>query len=212
LKSGTLKPLLTYAGGFYKFLKKTRSGKEFIDNIRPKSDKSGAAMRSCPIGVFPSEDEVISRCSIQAAITHNTVDGKNAAIAAALMAHYFIYNLGKKSELPEYLCEHVAGNWAEPWVGEVGSRGWMSVRAAITSLMMNDSLSAILRSSIKWGGDTDTIAAIALAAGSCSKDIEQDIPEVLLQGLEHGKYGIHFLHSLDKKLMKLCKKNCGRRK
>lgn len=191
-----------YAGGFLAFLKKTHTGKDFLQNIEPTSDKSGAAMRACPIGVYASVKEVIARSSLQAALTHNTPDGKNAAVAAALMTHYFLYDLGEKSGLPDFLCKHVPGNWAEPWIGEVGSRGWMSVRAAITSLIRNASLSALLRSSIAWGGDTDTVAAIALAAGSCSKEIAGDLPDSLLKKLENGKYGREFLSNLDKKLMK----------
>ncbi len=74
----------------------------------------------------------------------------------------------------------------------------MSVRAAITSLMRNDSLSAILKSSIAWGGDTDTVATIAPAAGSCCREIVQDIPEHLVQGLENGPYGRSYLAELDK--------------
>jgi ADP-ribosyl-[dinitrogen reductase] hydrolase len=195
-----------YAGGFFTFLKKTKTGKDFIQNIRPNSDKSGAAMRACPIGVYPSLEEVIARCQMQAALTHSTPDGINAAIAASLLTHYFLYDLGEKSGLPEFLCRHIQGNWAEPWVGEVGSRGWMSVRAAITSLMKNRSLSSVLRSCIVWGGDTDTVAAIALAAASCSKEIAKDIPEKLVRRVENGKYGMGFLVKLDKQLMDFMRK------
>ncbi len=192
-----------YAGGFFAFLKRTHSGKEFLDNIRPNSDKSGAAMRAGPIGVFASTDEVIECSTIQAALTHDTPAGKNAAVVASLMTHYFLHNLGDKSELPEFLCSHVPGDWAEPWLGEVGSRGWMSVRAAITSLMKNESLSSILRSCIAWSGDTDTVATIALAAGSCCREIEQDLPEHLVNRLEDKKYGRTFLRKLDEDLEKV---------
>ena len=191
-----------YAGGFFTFLKRTKTGKDFLENIRSDSDKSGAAMRACPIGVYSSVEEVISRCSMQAAVTHNTPDGKNAALAASLMTHYFLYDLGDKAGLASFLCDHVPGDWAEPWIGEVGSRGWMSVRAAITSLTRNNSLSSLLRSSVTWGGDTDTVAAIALAAGSCCKEIAKDLPQGLLQHLEKGQHGMEFLKGLDRQLAK----------
>ena len=200
-----------YAGGFQAFLKKTKSGKEFIENIRPTSDKSGAAMRSGPIGVYATIEEVISRSNQQASITHNTRDGKNAAIVASLMTHYFLYDLGPKSDLPGFLCKNVEGKWDEPWRGEVGSRGWMSVRAAITSITKNNSLSSILKSSVAWTGDTDTVATIALAAASCSDEIVKDIPEVLIKNLENRKYGRDYLISLDKKLMKCKRKSEFRR-
>ena len=77
----------------------------------------------------------------------------------------------------------------------------MSVRAAITSIINNNSLSEILKSSIAWGGDTDTAATIAMAAASCSKTIKKDLPESLINGLENGKYGKDYLICLDKKLL-----------
>lgn len=191
---------LGYAGGFFAFLKKTKTAKDFLANIKPHSDKSGAAMRACPIGVYPTVQEVMNRCAMQASLTHNTDSGKNAAIAASLMTHCFLYNLGEKEQLPEFLCRHVQGNWNEPWMGEVGSRGWMSVRAAITSIMQNSTLSEILKSCIAWGGDTDTVATIAMGAACCSNEIEQDLPENLVFGLENKRYGRDYLIGLDKKL------------
>jgi ADP-ribosylglycohydrolase len=195
-----------YTGRFYGFLKKTRTGEEFIKNIKPKSDKSGAAMRACPIGIFPSLREVKERSEEQAKVTHNTPDGINAAIAASLMTHYFIYDLGKKEELSEFLGTQNIGRWDEPWRGEVGSRGWMSVTAAITSIIKNDSLSSILKSCISWMGDVDTVAAIALGAASCSKEVKNDLPDVLIKKLENKTYGKDFLIGLDKKLFQKIKR------
>ena len=48
-----------YAGGFYAFLQEVTSGDEFLQRIRPDSDKSGAAMRAGPLGVFPTIGEVV---------------------------------------------------------------------------------------------------------------------------------------------------------
>src|SRR5687767_8038468 len=81
-----------YASRFWQFLKQVNSGEEFLALIHPDSDKSGASMRAAPIGLFPTPEEVMERCTIQAMVTHNTPDGINAACAAALMAHYCIYN------------------------------------------------------------------------------------------------------------------------
>ncbi len=195
-------PRKGYSGHFYKFLKKTRTAADFLENIRPDSDKSGAAMRAGPIGVFPSIEEVLERCRVQAVLTHNTPDGIHAAQAAALMTHYFLHDLGPKSDLPEFLCTHVPGAWHEPWSGEVGSKGWMSVRAAITSLMKHETLLGLLKSTIAWGGDVDTVATIALAAGSCSREIELDLPDVLVRNLENRAYGRDYLTCLDERLLK----------
>jgi ADP-ribosyl-[dinitrogen reductase] hydrolase len=192
-----------YSSRFYEYLLKVQDGREFLEGITWTSDKSGAAMRAAPMGVFPTIEKVIQAATIQAAITHNTPDGINAARAAALMSHYFIYQLGQKKNLGQFLDAHVSGEWSQPWQGKVKSQGWMSVRAAITAVMRNDSLSELLKDCIAFTGDVDTVAAIALAAASCSEEITQDLPEHLIVGLENGSYGRDYIIKLDKQLMDL---------
>ena len=79
----------------------------------------------------------------------------------------------------------------------------MSVRAAITAVMRNDSLSELLQDCIAFTGDVDTVAAIALAAASCSEEIIQDLPAHLIAGLENGSYGKDYIVALDTELMSL---------
>ncbi len=55
-------PRKGYARGFYNFLQKTKSGADFLKHIKPDSEKSGAAMRSAPLGLFSDIQEVIERC------------------------------------------------------------------------------------------------------------------------------------------------------
>lgn len=192
-----------YAGGFYQFLQNVRNGAEFLAQIKGDSDKSGAAMRAGPLGVFPTTSAVIEKCTLQAAITHNSPDGINAAVAAALMTHYFLYKLGPKKELGHFLKQYVAGNWTNQWQGDVGSKGWMSVQAAITALQSSDKMRSLLQKCVAYGGDVDTVATIALAAGACSSEIEQDLPDVLYKNLENNLYGRDYLEKLDQKLLAL---------
>ncbi len=190
-----------YASRFFALLQELNDGDDFLARIRPESDKSGAAMRACPIGVYRDTEEVIRRCTIQAAITHNTPGGIHSAVAASLMTHYFLYRLGPKSKLGEFLVTRVPGPWTTPWRGKVGSKGMDSVHAAATAVMAQDSLSDVLRSSIAFTGDVDTVATIALAAGSCSEEIAQDLPPNLFEGLENGPYGREYLQELGRKLL-----------
>ncbi|HLP87825.1 MAG TPA: ADP-ribosylglycohydrolase family protein [Nostocaceae cyanobacterium] len=192
-----------YAKKFYQFLQSVNNGEEFLERIQPHSDKSGAAMRAAPIGVYSTPEKVIEAATVQAAITHNTPDGINAAVAAALMSHYFIYQHGTKRKLGQFLEGFVSGEWSKPWRGEVKAQGWMSVRAAVTAIMRNDSLSEILQDCINFTGDVDTVGAIALGGASCSEEIVQDIPEHLILTLENGAYGRDFIIDLDKQLMSL---------
>jgi len=190
-----------YARGFQKFLEGIEDGTAFLREIRPDSDKSGAAMRACPIGLLDSVGRVVEVAELQAKLTHDTRDGVNAAVAAALSAHFFAYRLGPPEELGAFLVENVDGAWDAEWVGEVGHKGWMSVRAAITAIGHNRSLSSLLRECVDFGGDVDTVATIALGAASMSEDYAQDLPQALVDGLENGPFGRDFLSALDRRLL-----------
>lgn len=190
-----------YAQRFYDFLLTVKDGRDFLARIQSDSDKSGAAMRAAPIGIFPTVAEVTARCRVQAALTHNTPDGINAAIAAALLAHYFLYDLGPKASVGHWLTQQVPGPWAEPWDGKVGAKGWMSVQAAITAIMQSDTLSDLLRRCVAFQGDVDTVAAIALAAASCAQEMPNDLPDHLHRDLERGPYGYTYIQELDARLL-----------
>lgn len=191
-----------YAGAFYDFLQQVKDGADFLAKIKPDSDKSGAAMRAIPIGIFPTIEEVIEKCTLQAAITHNPPDGIQAANTAALISHYFIYNLGPKTQLGEFLETNIAGQhrWSQPYRGKVKSKGWMSVQAAVTAVMRNDTMCSLLKDCIAFTGDVDTVATIALGAASHSGEITQDLPQHLIDHLENGLYGRDYLIKLDQQL------------
>ena len=74
-----------YAQGYSDFIRSVRDEHEFLDRIKPDSEKSGAAMRASPIGVLSDTSRVIERATSQASITHNTYTGIRSACAAALM-------------------------------------------------------------------------------------------------------------------------------
>lgn len=189
-----------YASRFYSFLKQVEHGAQFLAEIIPTSDKSGAAMRAVPIGIFPTLQEVIERSTIQAAITHNTPDGINAAVAASLMSHYFLYDLGPKNEVGPFIEAHVKGKWSDPWQGQVGPKGWMSVKAAITAIHQTSKLSDLLKTCISFSGDVDTVATIALGAAAGSKEFAQDLPAALISDLENTPYGRDYITRLDSEL------------
>lgn len=190
-----------YARGFYQFLLDVEDGPAFLRDIRPTSEKNGAAMRAAPLGFIADPDLVMRRATLQARLTHDTAEGINGAVAAALMAHYFLYDRGGKADLPAYLDHYVPGIWGEPWRGSVGVLGTECVRAAVTAICGHDSLVEILQQCVRFGGDVDTVACIALAAASCSREVEADLPQDLFTGLELGPYGGAYLRYLDRKLV-----------
>lgn len=190
-----------YSSGLYGLLQTVIDGNDFLAHIQPDSDKSGAAMRASPLGILPTLGQVLDCCRVQAALTHDTPDGIAAAQAAALMSHFFLYRLGRKEHLGEFLEGHVPGQWSAPWVGKVGSKGWMSVRAAVTALRQHSRLSDLLCACVAFTGDVDTVATIALAVASCADEYTQDLPESLVRTLENGPYGRDYLIALDRQLM-----------
>jgi ADP-ribosylglycohydrolase len=193
-----------YARGFYEFLKGVKDGADFLTRIRPTSDKNGGAMRSAPVGIFTTVGEVVDKAALQARLTHDTEEGAGAAVAVALMAHFFLYGLGARRELPAFLASYAPGPaWSEPWTGAVDVKGYSAARAALGIVLDHDRLTTMLDQAVRLGGDTDTVAAIALGVGSCCPEVQNDLPQRLLLGLEAGTYGREFLRDLDRRLLSL---------
>ncbi len=158
-------PRQGYSKRTYAALSAARDGADFLARLDPISDTSGAAMRAAAIGLYRTPAEVLARCGMQAALTHNTPDGIRAAQAASLMTHYTHHRLGPKRELPALLSRHLPGDWTTPWRGKVGHPGMVSVRTALTAFLRCERMSDLLRTCVDFTGDVDTVAAIALAAG-----------------------------------------------
>ncbi|MEO1807764.1 MAG: ADP-ribosylglycohydrolase family protein, partial [Bacteroidota bacterium] len=185
-----------YAGGFYHFLQKITGGQEFLDKINGTSDKSGAAMRAPVIGIYRDRQEVLEKSRIQAALTHDSKDGINAAQAAAMIVHFFLWEGGRKQDLAKYIKSHVKGDWLSRWTGKVRSKGWMSVRAAITAIQDADTMSDLLKRCISFTGDVDTVAAIALPGASVCRELKNDLPTWLYYELENGPFGRIYIENL----------------
>lgn len=189
-----------YARRFYDFLCTVKDGRQFIDLIDPRSNKSGAAMRGWVVGRYPDRQQVMDRARQQAVVTHNTISGVTSAQAAAMMTHFFAYRHGAHTEVAQYVASHVEGPWTEPYVGPVGPKGTDSVHAAIQMVTQNDNMADLLQRSIGLSGDVDTVATIALGAASLAIDIQQNLPRVLFDKLEDGLWGRAYLSQLDQRL------------
>ncbi|MFC6089135.1 ADP-ribosylglycohydrolase family protein [Saccharothrix lopnurensis] len=190
-----------YARGFHAFLGTVRTGEEFLARIRPDSDKSGAAMRTAPLGLLPTPADVLHHTDVQARVTHDTPDGVAAARAAALAVHYCDRGLGPVASVGAWVADRLGSPvWARPWRGPVGPKGVASTRAALTALAAGGTLSGVLRACVAFTGDVDTVATIALAAASRSAEVVPDLPPVLVAGLENGAYGRDHLAAVDARL------------
>jgi len=196
-----------YSTGFQALLRASDTGQQLLAGLTPGSDRSGAAMRTTPIGLLPTIDDVLHHAQLQARVTHDSLAGVESAQAAALAVHYCYHQLGTTSAVAVWIDQQLRPlggqeQWSQPWIGKVGAKGVMSVRAALGALTHSRSLSELLRTCIAYTGDVDTVATIALAAGSCAIDITQDLPHQLYDKLENGPYGHDYLAQLNAQLAK----------
>lgn len=198
-----------YSRMFQEFLETVQSGEEFLAKINPNSDKNGAAMRAVPIGVLPTVEEVLQVAELQAKLTHDTPDGILSAQAVALMSHFALYEESGFLALNRYFKTYL------PELGPISRRVWpnfpggqvtgprvgvKTVMAVAELLMSKETLMGILERTIQWGGDTDSVAAIAW--GIASTRLAGDIPAFLEVDLEPGgKFGVAYLKELGSKLM-----------
>lgn len=208
-----------YTAAFLIFLMNSQNGRELLSRIDGKSYKSGAAMRVSPIGLYKDIQEVKEKSRLQASVTHDSVLGKASSLCAAAMVHYFAYDLGKKSDLCGWLKKEFFGEmlhsdqpfqvedipeprrcWSPAKKQPVGCDGWECVEAALYAIEAHDNLADVLKTTISYGGDTDTVATIAMAAASWSREIKKNLPPNLMRKLEQGRYGLPYLAELDYKL------------
>lgn len=194
---------LGYSSGFQHFLDSIDDGGELLEKINPHSDCNGAAMRAAPIGIIADIAQLMQFAKMQAQITHDTPQGIASAQAIALAAHFFIYELGDKSALTAFVSEHTAMMWDDTWQAEVPCSAWETVNAVLTLLSHCDSAEQILLQGVNFGGDVDTVTAVALAIASQSTQYQQTLPEFLTRDLERGAFGLDYLAQLSEQLMAL---------
>lgn len=193
-----------YSRRFQRALDAAESGEHLLSLIKLKSDRSGAAMRAGPIGLTRDLSHAIEFASLQASVTHDTPEGRASASAVAAMVHFLHYRLGKREALGLFLDDKVPGfSWAVDWTGPTSVRGVDCVRAAVTVIRHATSLVDVLRGAVALGGDTDTVAAIAMFAASVCAELPNDIPGSLYAGLEDGPFGRVYLEGVDRKLSAL---------
>lgn len=192
-----------YAGRFYEFLKMVKDGEEFLEKIRPHSERNGASMRAFPMGILATEKEVLEKAEIQARVTHNTNEGVFSAQVVALSAHYFLYKKGARKDVEDYLKSYIPIDWNFDWKGKVLMQGRQGILAALSAIQRYDKLSNILIESIDYQGDVDTVATLSMAIGTVCDEVENDLPDWCYENLENGKFGRDFIAELNRKLLGL---------
>ena len=195
-----------YSRGLQSILDKPdiTNGSALRSVLVPVSDRCGAAMRSVPIGLIRDIPELLRFCQTQASITHNTSAGIKSSQAVALAAHFYKYNPKGFANLEQFIQVHTKDyetRWCTWSKGRVVSTSAHEVvRAALFAVTTLGSQSEMLKQSIDYKGDVDSVAAIAMGVSSLKSDAEKDLPVYLQLGLEDTTYGRAYLVELDKRL------------
>lgn len=183
---------LGYSEGFFNLLSKVESSKDLLELIIPTSERNGAAMRSVPIGFLKNKEDVIALAKLQAQVTHDSPIGIQSSCAIALAAYFGTRQKGSISDLESFLESEQYGNWDYNWKDRVSLNAYDTVSAALTCLLKHSCLSELLKSCINLGGDTDSVAAIAVGLATCFREYKKDLPIQLYNNLNEDRYGISF--------------------
>lgn len=201
-----------YSRPFQRILEEAKDPTHMRQLITPDSNKNGAAMRSVPIGVIKDPKRVIEVAAMQAQVTHATWGGINSSAAVALMSHYALYDRRDFSCMFSWCAGWLPAfeHFRQPWSGPVHQKhrkdlgvGMITAWAVCTLLQEQKSLRDIMLQVIEWGGDTDSVAAIAWGIASCryQDEVLPDFMEADLEKINGSKYGPEFLKDLGKRLM-----------
>ncbi|MFO0764934.1 MAG: ADP-ribosylglycohydrolase family protein [Patescibacteria group bacterium] len=195
-----------YSRGFQSVLEDCETGHDLLrlldKNGGGRSNKNGAAMRSVPFGVIKDLDLLLSIAEEQAKITHDSPEGIFSSLAVALMSHHALYESEALSHAPGYakrvLSNRMGNRFREFYdvfdrrypntpVQRTGhtSVGIMTVHAVIDLIANQHSLMDMLKQAIIWGGDTDSVAAIAWGIAS-ARFQDEKLPAFLTTDLEQG--------------------------
>jgi len=190
-------PRMGYAKGLQGLLDACADGKALRQKIRPDSRRNGAAMRAVPLGLIADKQLLASVAKEQAAVTHNTPEGILSSQVVASMAHLLLYEQVAVVDLAQRINQLTGFALRADWTDEVECDAIQTLHAVHTALLANRSMANLLRNCVEFGGDVDSVAAIAMGLASLTPEYAQDVPATLCDTLEDGAYGRQFLLGLD---------------
>lgn len=204
-----------YSRGFQSILERSETPEHMSSLLEPYSTSNGAMMRSVPLGVLSNPYDVIQMAITQASVTHLSSGGIHSSISVALMSHFALHVDADFSEMHEWCCQWNKAHeyFREPWDGPVGTKtnnkqdlgiGMCTAWAVQTLLCEENSLMNIMKRIISWGGDTDSVAAVAWGIASARYQNEI-LPDFFERDLEKNSRPNRVLYLKDKssKLMQI---------
>lgn len=180
-----------------------------------QTTSNGCVMRAVPLGMLQlTEIEAVTIS--QTCITHASFEAIQATLMIAYSAHYLFYKLGKLEDLGDWLDVHMDWrsietayreycaeheDWQVPCDARITASAVWEVLMARRDRVYN-TMSQMLKRSISFGGDVDSVASIVMGLASLSDEITNDLPAFLYNDLEHTEFGIGYLQQLDEKVSK----------
>jgi ADP-ribosylglycohydrolase len=189
-----------YAAHFAVLLEDCVSGAALRRRIAPGSRRNGAAMRSVPLALVGDIDRLERLAHTQAAVTHDSPQGRLSSFVVGLMGHALVHERAPVATLPRIVQARTGFALRADWSEEVACDGIETLHAVNTALQRHRGMAALLRECAEFGGDVDTVAAIALGLASLTPDYAADLPRSLHDALEDGPFGRTWLHGLDVRL------------
>ena len=178
---------------------------DFMRGISTRAESNGSIMGSLPCGFLQHPVDVRLAAAAQAVSTHSAATIPYAQ-AMALAAHFHIYDLGKRDELSDFLWDEVEGYdqafdlSASPQPVDMTAK--QTATAVLHLLEGGKSLTGIMTEAVNVGGDTDSVAALAVGIASCCDEYDQDIPQHLIEQLDQGgEWGAGYLRALDEQML-----------
>jgi ADP-ribosylglycohydrolase len=197
-----------WSKGFHTMLKnyESKPPMELMKALNRRST-NGCVMGVAPLGFIRETPMVKLAATMQTIATHSAAAVPYAQ-AVALSSHYLLH-YGDTKSLVDFILNEV--EWADDRqkehfrtsLDDEPERPSMSAASiaigAVWAANSFDNTSEILKWTCSRGGDTDSLAAVAIGIASCASDIKQDLPQHLLENVET-EIGRKTLHELDEKL------------
>ncbi len=213
-------PHTGYSKRMYKALTESIkfTGKRRVDKFLKMCDtdyvvnSNGTVMRSVPMGVLPTEGQVIRMTQIQSAVTHSSTEASYCAQIIALTAHYLWHRKYAILSVDDYviymesqgmvgvlqLCVEAFKSHSGP----IPCDAKLTTGAVLFGLWQFNNMTDMLKWSVSLGGDVDSVASVILGLASLKDDVEMNIPVIMRTTLElqNDRYGRKYLKLLDKEL------------
>jgi ADP-ribosyl-[dinitrogen reductase] hydrolase len=189
-----------YAKGLQALLSECQDGEALRRRIRPDSRRNGAAMRSVPLALIEDKALLTRLAATQASVTHDTPEGRLSSQVVALMGNLMLYEGLRVSQLRDAVARETGFELDGRWHAEVACDAVQTLHAVHTALVGHRDLPSLLRACVDFGGDVDSVAAIALGLASLAHEYARDLPHELAAGLENGAFGSTFLRQTDEAL------------